>query len=525
MASPFFRPSLTSNRLFSGGSSRAVAMASSGTVFDLPGASKKRRTSPSPLAAPVGDSLPSDAVLTKNPAAIRNLSTRPTGASSLRGSVVSGNSSPCSAGDRTGSLGPSSGCFSVADEIHEKSSDGTAVPSSGVGSVPGSSSSDDRVGVPAPEEAVLQNPSRETVDGIDDLASTVSDAAVISSTAVDHDGDPSSVEASVHAGSFVSGGGDGDCLSLVECAASVSENQKGSFPLDGTTIENRSSDSFVDKDGVCGSGENASVQISNDQKKRIDINRSFARAKRNLRICMERVSKARAEGLGSFKLEELLVEDTWLEALPGEFQKPYMKNLCRFVECELGGKLAIYPPPFLIFNALNSTTFDRVKVVIIGQDPYHGPGQAMGLSFSVPEGVKLPSSLLNIFKELQADVGCSIPSHGNLERWAIQGVLLLNAVLTVRQHQANSHAKRGWEVFTDAVIQTISRKKRGVVFLLWGNSAQEKSRLIDVSKHDILKAAHPSGLSAHRGFFGCRHFSRTNQILEAAGLLPIDWQL
>ncbi|CAN6481731.1 unnamed protein product [Victoria cruziana] len=495
MASPFFRPSLTSNRLFSGGSSRAVAMASSGTVFDLPGASKKRRTSPSPLAAPVGDSLPSDAVLTKNPAAIRNLSTRPTGASSLRGSVVSGNSSPCSAGDRTGSLGPSSGCFSVADEIHEKSSDGTAVPSSGVGSVPGSSSSDDRVGVPAPEEAVLQNPSRETVDGIDDLASTVSDAAVISSTAVDHDGDPSSVEASVHAGSFVSGGGDGDCLSLVECAASVSENQKGSFPLDGTTIENRSSDSFVDKDGVCGSGENASVQISNDQKKRIDINRSFARAKRNLRICMERVSKARAEGLGSFKLEELLVEDTWLEALPGEFQKPYMKNLC------------------------------RVKVVIIGQDPYHGPGQAMGLSFSVPEGVKLPSSLLNIFKELQADVGCSIPSHGNLERWAIQGVLLLNAVLTVRQHQANSHAKRGWEVFTDAVIQTISRKKRGVVFLLWGNSAQEKSRLIDVSKHDILKAAHPSGLSAHRGFFGCRHFSRTNQILEAAGLLPIDWQL
>ncbi|KAK1262761.1 hypothetical protein QJS04_geneDACA019559 [Acorus gramineus] len=261
------------------------------------------------------------------------------------------------------------------------------------------------------------------------------------------------------------------------------------------------------------------------QLKRIEINKSLARSKRNLRICSERVSKARADGFGYVKLEELLVEETWLEALPGELQKPYAKNLCRFIENEVRGTAQIYPPPFLIFNALHSTPFDRVKVVIIGQDPYHGPGQAMGLSFSVPDGVKAPSSLVNIFKELQKDLGCSIPSHGNLERWAVQGVLLLNTVLTVRNHQANSHAKKGWEPFTDAVIRTISQKKSEVVFLLWGNSAQEKKRLIDESKHRILKAAHPSGLSANRGFFGCRHFSKTNQILERMGVTPIDWQL
>ncbi|KAK1296424.1 hypothetical protein QJS10_CPB15g00083 [Acorus calamus] len=261
------------------------------------------------------------------------------------------------------------------------------------------------------------------------------------------------------------------------------------------------------------------------QLKRIEINKSLARSKRNLRICSERVSKARADGLGYVKLEELLVEETWLEALPDELQKPYAKNLCRFIENEVRGTAPIYPPPFLIFNALHSTPFDRVKAVIIGQDPYHGPGQAMGLSFSVPDGVKAPSSLVNIFKELQKDLGCSIPPHGNLERWAVQGVLLLNTILTVRNHQANSHAKKGWEPFTDAVIRTISQKKSGVVFLLWGNSAQEKMRLIDESKHHILKAAHPSGLSANRGFFGCRHFSKTNQILERMGVTPIDWQL
>ncbi|KAL4575548.1 hypothetical protein LXL04_022395 [Taraxacum kok-saghyz] len=268
--------------------------------------------------------------------------------------------------------------------------------------------------------------------------------------------------------------------------------------------------------------------LNEEQKLRAQFNQSLAKAKRNLKICAARVSKSTSgdgSGRGSLKLEELLVEETWVEALPGEFQKPYAKKLSEFVESEIHGPTPIFPPQHLIFNALNSTPFDNVKAVIIGQDPYHGPGQAMGLSFSVPEGIKVPSSLVNIYKELQQDLQCSIPSHGNLERWAVQGVLLLNAVLTVRQHQANSHAKKGWEQFTDSVIETISRKRKGIVFLLWGNYAQAKSRLIDESKHHILKAAHPSGLSAHRGFFGCRHFSQTNRILEEAATSPIDWQL
>ncbi|KAL5759102.1 hypothetical protein ACOSP7_017622 [Xanthoceras sorbifolium] len=272
--------------------------------------------------------------------------------------------------------------------------------------------------------------------------------------------------------------------------------------------------------------DNTTTTLTPQQKSRIEFNKYLAKSKKNLKICNQRLSKSKDEGMGCVKLEELLVEETWLEALPGELQKPYAKRLFEFVEREIcGGSVPIYPPQHLLFNALNSTPFDRVKAVILGQDPYHGPGQAMGLSFSVPEGVKIPSSLVNIFKELHQDLGCSIPSHGNLERWAVQGVLLLNTVLTVRNHQANSHAKKGWELFTDAVIKTISRKREGVVFLLWGNSAQEKSRLIDETKHHILKAAHPSGLSANRGFFGCRHFSKTNQILERKGISLIDWQL
>ncbi|KAK3023847.1 hypothetical protein RJ639_044973, partial [Escallonia herrerae] len=265
----------------------------------------------------------------------------------------------------------------------------------------------------------------------------------------------------------------------------------------------------------------SSHDLTPDQKSRMEFNKSLAKSRRNLKICSEKIAHTIA-GEGklplNLKLEGLLVEETWLEALPGEFQKPYAKKLCKFVESELRGSVPVYPPPHFIFNALNSTSFDRVKAVIIGQallsfldrvlevdeqDPYHGPGQAMGLSFSVPEGVKVPSSLVNIYKELQEDLKCSIPSHGNLERWAVQGVLMLNAVLTVRQHQANSHSKKGWEQFTDAVIETISKNKKGVVFLLWGNYAQAKSRLIDKTKHHILNAAHPSGLSANRGFFGC----------------------
>ncbi|XP_061342171.1 uracil-DNA glycosylase, mitochondrial isoform X1 [Gastrolobium bilobum] len=274
---------------------------------------------------------------------------------------------------------------------------------------------------------------------------------------------------------------------------------------------------------ICKSDDANGSTLSVEQKSRIECNKLLAKSKKNLKICVERVSKCKG---GYVKLEELLVEETWLEALPGEFEKQYAVNLSKFVETEIcSGNDAVYPPSHLIFNALNSTPFHRVKAVILGQDPYHGPGQAMGLSFSVPEGVKVPPSLVNIFKELKQDLGYSIPPHGNLEKWALQGVLLLNAVLTVRKHQANSHAKKGWEQFTDAVIKAISQKKEGVVFLLWGNSAQEKSRLIDGTKHYILKAAHPSGLSASRGFFGCRHFSHTNQLLKERGIDPIDWKL
>ncbi|CAI9768474.1 unnamed protein product [Fraxinus pennsylvanica] len=269
--------------------------------------------------------------------------------------------------------------------------------------------------------------------------------------------------------------------------------------------------------------------LTSEEKLKMEFNKALAKSKRNLKRCSDVVSKSTSKGIdgvGYVKLKELLVEETWLEVLPGELEKPYAEKLCKFVESEIScGSVPIYPPPNLIFNALNTTSFDRVKAVIIGQDPYHGPGQAMGLSFSVANGVKVPSSLVNIYKELQQDLGCSIPSSGSLEKWAVQGVLLLNAVLTVRQHQANSHAKKGWELFTDAVIETISQKKRGVVFLLWGNYAQAKARLVDETKHHVLKAAHPSGLSANRGFFGCRHFSRTNQILEKMGTSPIDWQL
>ncbi|XP_044968514.1 uracil-DNA glycosylase, mitochondrial [Hordeum vulgare subsp. vulgare] len=260
--------------------------------------------------------------------------------------------------------------------------------------------------------------------------------------------------------------------------------------------------------------------LSPEQRRRADTNLALARARRNLRL-----AESKAAG-GAAKLEELLVEETWLEALSGELRKPYALDLCRFVAHErLHAKVPVYPPPHLVFHALHTTPFHDVKAVIIGQDPYHGPGQAMGLSFSVPEGIKIPSSLQNIFKELHKDVGCTIPSHGNLERWAVQGILMLNTVLTVREHQANSHAKKGWEQFTDAVIKTISQKKSGLVFILWGNSAQAKIRLIDETKHHILKSAHPSGLSANRGFFGCRHFSQTNEILERLGLSTIDWQL
>lgn len=217
------------------------------------------------------------------------------------------------------------------------------------------------------------------------------------------------------------------------------------------------------------------------------------------------------------------IEETWKKALYDEFQSPYFKQLKVFLVQERE-KYTIFPPGKLIFSAFNYTPFDEVKVVIIGQDPYHGNGQANGLCFSVGPNVPKPPSLVNIFKELQSDLGFPIPEKGGLEKWAQQGVLLLNATLTVREGQAGSHQGKGWEQFTDAVIKKISSGKKGVVFLLWGRFAHTKEELIDANKHFILKAAHPSPL-ARGAFFGCKHFSKTNKILEQLGIQPIDWRI
>jgi uracil-DNA glycosylase len=218
------------------------------------------------------------------------------------------------------------------------------------------------------------------------------------------------------------------------------------------------------------------------------------------------------------------IEETWKKALWNDFQSDYFFQLKDFLIREK--KLhTIYPPGNLIFNSFKLTPLSSVKVVILGQDPYHGKDQAHGLCFSVPHGIQPPPSLVNIFKEIRADLGIDIPSHGNLEPWARQGVLLLNATLTVRASSAGSHQKRGWERFTDQVIRTISDQRKNVVFLLWGKYAQAKEPLIDGSKHLILKAAHPSPLSAYAGFFGCKHFSKTNLFLKEKGLKEIDWAL
>lgn len=215
------------------------------------------------------------------------------------------------------------------------------------------------------------------------------------------------------------------------------------------------------------------------------------------------------------------IDESWKNALSNEFTADYFLNLKKFL-VEEKKKYTVYPPGAKIFSAFNRTSFDKVKVVIIGQDPYHGAGQANGFCFSVSEGIAKPPSLVNIFKELQADAGIPIPTTGNLEKWADQGVLLLNATLTVRANQAGSHQKKGWEQFTDAVIKELSDKKTGLVFLLWGKFAQGKEALINKSKHHLLKAAHPSPL-AGGAFFGCRHFSKTNEILKQQGEAPIDW--
>ncbi len=219
------------------------------------------------------------------------------------------------------------------------------------------------------------------------------------------------------------------------------------------------------------------------------------------------------------------MESSWKEVLEDEFKKPYFKQITEHLKTEKEQGKTIYPPGSLIFNAFEQTPFNQVKVVLLGQDPYHGPRQAMGLSFSVQDGVPPPPSLVNIFKELHDDVGVPIPKTGNLTKWAQQGVLLLNAILTVRANEAGSHSKIGWAEFTNAVIKTISDEKEGVVFLLWGKFAHEKQVLIDETKHHVLKAAHPSPYAADKGFFGCRHFSKTNELLMKQGLDPIDWNL
>jgi len=221
---------------------------------------------------------------------------------------------------------------------------------------------------------------------------------------------------------------------------------------------------------------------------------------------------------------EVKIEQSWKEALAGEFDKPYFESLVRFLHQEKAAGKIIYPPGSQIFRAFDLTPVDKVKVVILGQDPYHGPGQAHGLSFSVPSGVPAPPSLKNIFKEIESDLGVKMSGYPDLEKWARQGVLLLNAVLTVRCAEAASHSKIGWQEFTDAVIKYISDNCEGVVFLLWGNFARTKAELIDRSRHVVLEAAHPSPL-ARGAFFGCRHFSRANQALVSFGRTPIDWRL
>ena len=218
------------------------------------------------------------------------------------------------------------------------------------------------------------------------------------------------------------------------------------------------------------------------------------------------------------------MEPEWLEVLKPEFGKPYFNELKSFL-LEEKRQYRVYPPGNRIFAAFEFTPFSKVKVVILGQDPYHGDGQAHGLCFSVPDGVTKPPSLVNIYKELSTDLGIPLPASGNLEKWAKQGVLLLNATLTVRANQAGSHQRRGWENFTDEVIRQLSARHSGLVFILWGSYAQAKETLIDTTKHIVLKAVHPSPLSVYRGFFGCRHFSKTNEILLSKGKEGVDWSL
>jgi len=224
-------------------------------------------------------------------------------------------------------------------------------------------------------------------------------------------------------------------------------------------------------------------------------------------------------------MTEVQLHESWLSRLDDQFQQPYMKNLREFLVVRKQHRAVIYPAGSQIFNALNTTHFDQVRIVILGQDPYHGPGQAHGLCFSVLPGVRIPPSLANIYREIEADLGIVPPHHGCLQSWAEQGVLLLNAVLTVERGQAGSHQGKGWETFTDAIVQLLNDERERLVFMLWGSYAMKKGAVIDRRKHLVLKAPHPSPLSAHRGFLGCRHFSSANEYLRQHQQLPIDWSV
>ncbi len=223
-------------------------------------------------------------------------------------------------------------------------------------------------------------------------------------------------------------------------------------------------------------------------------------------------------------MSNVRIEESWKQALASEFEQPYFQTLTTFLKNEIAEGKTIYPPGPLIFNAFNTTSFNNVKVVILGQDPYHNPGEAMGLSFSVPKGVRIPPSLQNIYKEIEADLGFPRPIHGDLTAWANQGVFLLNAMLTVEKNNAGSHKQIGWQFFTDAVIKKLSDEREHLVFMLWGNFAKKKKELIDTPKHLVLESAHPSPLAGN-AFSGCRHFSKANNYLKMSDLQPIDWQI
>ena len=229
--------------------------------------------------------------------------------------------------------------------------------------------------------------------------------------------------------------------------------------------------------------------------------------------------------MDSADLKQIRLDSSWREAMGDELEQPYMAQLGEFLLAQKAAGKVIYPPSYEWFAAFDTTPFDKVRVVILGQDPYHGPGQAHGLCFSVLPGIKVPPSLANIYKELEADLGVTIPDHGCLTHWAEQGVLLLNATLTVEQADAGAHQGKGWETFTDKAIRALNDQRDGIVFLLWGSYAQKKGAFIDQSRHLVLQSVHPSPLSAYRGFLGCKHFSATNDFLQQQGAVPIDWQL